>query len=318
MHLTSQPLVSILTPVYNTEKYLDECIKSVIAQTYENWEYIIVNNCSTDKSLEIAQKYSKQHERISVYNNIDFLDVIQNFNNAFHKISPKSKYCKVVLADDWIFPECIEKMVQINETNPSVGIVGSYRLEENRVTLEGLPYPSTVVAGKDICRFHLINNPGHYIFGSLSNLLIRSDLIRNRDKFLNESNIHADTEICYEILQKYDFGFIHQVLSFTRRHNESVTSKIQQYQTNYITLLLILNKYGSHFLNSKEYKMVFEQYLNKYYKMLAGNIFKFKGKEFWFYHRNEMKNLGLSLRKMKLFLSTLVFLYNRTLDKLKL
>jgi glycosyltransferase involved in cell wall biosynthesis len=49
------PLVSILTPVYNGEKYLAECIRSVLAQTYQNWEYTIVNNCSTDKTLEIAK-----------------------------------------------------------------------------------------------------------------------------------------------------------------------------------------------------------------------------------------------------------------------
>ncbi|MCB0227477.1 MAG: glycosyltransferase, partial [Anaerolineae bacterium] len=53
-----QPLVSVVTPVYNTDKYLADCIESVLAQSYDNWEYVIINNCSTDRSLEIAQRYA--------------------------------------------------------------------------------------------------------------------------------------------------------------------------------------------------------------------------------------------------------------------
>ena len=50
------PLVSIVTPAYNEEKYLSTCIESVLAQTYSNWDYMIVNNCSADRTLAIAQE----------------------------------------------------------------------------------------------------------------------------------------------------------------------------------------------------------------------------------------------------------------------
>ena len=55
-----QPRVSVVTPVHNEERYLAECIDSVIAQTYQNWDYTIVDNCSTDRSLEIAQAYGEK------------------------------------------------------------------------------------------------------------------------------------------------------------------------------------------------------------------------------------------------------------------
>src|SRR5439155_14855095 len=105
MSIHSQPLVSVVTPVYNGEKYLSECIESVLAQTYQNWEYIIVNNCSTDNSLEIAQGYAKKDPRIGIHNNPEFVGVIQNHNIAFRQVASASKYCKVVHADDWLFPE---------------------------------------------------------------------------------------------------------------------------------------------------------------------------------------------------------------------
>ena len=59
-NLKNQPLVSVITPVYNGEEYLADCVESVLAQSYEKWEYVIVNNCSTDRTLEIAQEYEKK------------------------------------------------------------------------------------------------------------------------------------------------------------------------------------------------------------------------------------------------------------------
>src|SRR5206468_7458596 len=120
------PLVTVVTPVYNGEKYLTECIESVLAQTYQNWEYIIVNNCSTDRSLEIAQSYAEQDVRIRIHNNQEFVGKEANENIAFRQISPASTYCKMVHADDWLFPECIARMVAVAETNSTVGIVGAY------------------------------------------------------------------------------------------------------------------------------------------------------------------------------------------------
>src|SRR5579862_2506920 len=121
MNRTSQPLVSIVTPVYNGAEFFVECIESVLAQTHHNWEYIIVNNCSTDESLNIAERYAARDSRIRIHNNSQFLDVIANHNAALRQISPLSKYCKFVFADDWIFPECIERMVAVSEQFPSIG-----------------------------------------------------------------------------------------------------------------------------------------------------------------------------------------------------
>src|SRR6266851_2770139 len=105
MNTTSQPLVSIVTPVYNEAEYLAECIGSVLAQTYQNWDYTIVDNCSTDGSVEIAHRYAAKDQRIRILENQQFLHAIPNFNVALRQISPTSKYCKVVLGDDRLFPE---------------------------------------------------------------------------------------------------------------------------------------------------------------------------------------------------------------------
>ena len=182
----SQPLVSVVTPVYNGDKHLAECIESVLSQTYQNWEYVIVNNCSTDQTSTIGRKYAEKDERIRIHNNKEFLDLIPNWNHALKQISSTSKYCKIVHADDWLFPECISHMVNVAEENPSVGMVGAYVLKGNRIKGDGLPYPSTIVPGDVICRATLLKEV--YLFGSPTSTMIRSDIIRQREQFYNEKN----------------------------------------------------------------------------------------------------------------------------------
>lgn len=308
VHPESQPLVSVVTPVYNGEKYLAECIESVLAQTYENWEYVIVNNCSTDRSLEIAQQYAERDARIRIHNNAQFLPAIQNFNHAFLQISPESKYCKVVHADDWLFPECIAQMVNVAEANPSVGIVSSYVLEGIRVKHDELPYPSTVIPGREICRLSLLTSK--YVFGSPTSLLIRSDLIRGRKTFYDESLFEtADQEVCYHLLRNTDFGFVHQVLTFTRVHSESRTSHSQRLNRLILEQLVILKRYGPVYLSREEYERRLAQKMQNYYAFLGKSVFQRRDKEFWNYHKKGLENLGLPLDWAKLVRASIREMY---------
>src|SRR5215467_2931744 len=149
--IESEPLVTVLTPVYNMGSFLAECIESVLGQSYKNFEYIIVNNCSTDNSLDVALSYAKKEFRIQVHNNEKFVGVMENHNLAFSKMSPAAKYCKMVSADDVIFEDCLKRLVECAEANPSVGIVGCYQLSGTRVRWQGFEYPRTMIPGREIC-----------------------------------------------------------------------------------------------------------------------------------------------------------------------
>lgn len=147
-----QPLVSVVTPVYNGEAFLAECMESVLGQSYGHFEYIVVNNCSTDHSLDIASSFAKKDPRVRIHSNDRFVPVIENHNMAFSLISPVAKYCKVVSADDLIFPDCLMRMVGLAEANPSVAIVGSYEIAGSRVRWQGFQYPRSVMPGREVCR----------------------------------------------------------------------------------------------------------------------------------------------------------------------
>lgn len=286
-----QPLVSIVTPVYNGQKYLAECIESVWAQTYERWEYIIVNNRSTDATLEIAQDYARRDPRIRVHTNPEFVNSSANHNIAFRQISPEGKYCKVVHADDWLFPECLGRMVEVAERHPTVGLVASYALKGASLKCDGLPYPSPFLPGREICRLTLRGDL--YVFLSPSTVMFRSDLIRRRGMFYNEAYIHADTEACFDVLQHSDFGFVHQVLSFVRTHEESVSSTVAlRYDTYILAWLDLLRRYGPVYLERDECDRLLTTRLDEYYRFLGKSLFRFREKKFWEYHRRELKRIG--------------------------
>ena len=81
--MKSAPLVSFVTPCYNTRDYLSECIESVLRQTYKDWKFILVDNCSTDRSAEIAERYAGHFpDKIRLVHTESFLSQVQNYNFA--------------------------------------------------------------------------------------------------------------------------------------------------------------------------------------------------------------------------------------------
>ena len=301
----SEPLVSVITPLYNTEKYLGACIESVMTQTYGNWEYVIVNNQSKDRSLEIARSYAERDPRIRVVDNSEFLAAIPNWNQSLRQMSPDAKYCKMVHADDWIFPRCLEAMVEVSEAHPAIGLVSAYRLNEDRVDLDGLPYPSPCTPGREIARRTLLRNP-LYLFGSPSNVMMRADLVRKRDPFYNESSIHADSEVCLDLLQECDFGFVHEVLTYTRRHNEALTSALKSMETHRSGKLICLRRYGPAFLGPDEFQKRVQQVTRGYHRFLSDAVLQRRPKEFWDYHKKILAENGIPYSRLSVFRGVVV------------
>lgn len=302
MSTSQNSLVSIVTPVYNGGTYLAECIESVLKQTYGNWEYIIVNNCSTDDTLKVGERYARMDKRVRVHNNETFLAIIANHNKAFQLISADSTYCKVVSADDWILPECLERMVALADANPSVGIVGSYQLSGGAhkwyLRTYGLPYHSKVVSGREICRAQFL--AGMDVFGNPTSNLYRSSLVRATDCFYPNSSAEADLSACFKHLKSADFGFVHQVLSCERIHEVRQTSISQGLNAYLSSKIGDLLAYGPFYLTGDELEGCVNDLLDKYYTYLATSALHLRGREFWRYHESRLKELGYPLSRLRL------------------
>jgi glycosyltransferase involved in cell wall biosynthesis len=294
---SADPLVSVVTPVYNSERYIGECVESVLAQTYENFEYIVVDNCSTDSTPEIVAEYAKQDPRLRFLRPSEFVVAGANANRALREISSDSVYTKVIHADDWLFPQCVERMVELAVANPTVGIVGAYRLEGSEVTLDGLPFALEVIPGRDLCRAQLLGRPWGYLLGSPSSVLYRSDLVRARPEFYPLDNpFQMDQEVCYLLLGESDFGFVHQVLSYTRRHAEAGTSYFRRVEAEHPGQLNLLLKYGRQFLSEDEYRQRLAARVLRYAGVLALRVPRARHAEFRDYHAETLARLSGKVR----------------------
>ena len=324
MTTKSMPLVSVITPCYNGEPYLAECIESVLNQTYENFEYIIVDNKSTDGSLQTAQKYAELDSRIRIVRNDEFLIQLENYNHTFRQISSQSVYCKMVQADDWMFSNCLEEMVKLAESNPSVGIVCSYTLldygHRTRVYLTGLPYLTSVITGLEACRRYLLN--GTDCFGNPTVSMVRSDIIRSTDKFYDENTVSPDIDMCFRVLKNHDFGFVHQVLTYTRRYNDSIMSILTKFNHKLLTDLFVFLRYGDYYLEKPEYDQRRREIESKYDESIGESILRRMPPQYWQFQKEALSVVGFEISKRKMLwclikvLADLAFNPKHTIERL--
>lgn len=294
------PLVSVVTPFHNTGEYLEECIQSVLAQTYRNFEYVLLDNCSTDASTQIAEKYAQQDPRIRLVKATELIPQIPNYNRALKHISPDSRYVKIVQADDWIFPTCLEEMVRIAVAHPSIGVVGSYSLYEDYLGHVGLPFARTAVfPGRDAIARFLLTDDG--FLGSPTCVMYRSDLVRARDPFfLERYDSYEDVDASLALLEQSDFGFAFQVLTFNRRGNSGHWSKIDSFAPVLLHMYVLVKRYGPSNLSEEAFRRRFTALERRYYSMLASGFLTRKGKAFWEFHRERLAAEGLRIDRARL------------------
>lgn len=129
--LKNNPLVSVIIPCFNAEKYVESAVRSIMNQTYKNLEIIVTDDFSTDKSFEILKNLAKEDSRIKLYKNEKNLKIVKTLNNMVLKAN--GKYIARMDADDISLPERIEKQVLFLEQNPDIAFCGtnSFLIDEN-------------------------------------------------------------------------------------------------------------------------------------------------------------------------------------------
>jgi glycosyltransferase involved in cell wall biosynthesis len=289
----SEPLISVITPFYNTAPFLAECIESVLAQSYTNFEYILSDNCSADGSTEIAQSYARRDPRIRLVRQPRRLPQVQHYNAALSEISSASEYCKMVQADDCIFRDSLVLLKQAFEQSKNIGLASSYDLKGNTLRGSGCPYPATFVCGREVAKLNL--RTGVFLFGSPSTVMYRSSLVREKTPFFEEGLLHEDTEKCMAILEHWDFGFVHQVLAFLRADNESISSAVKTYRPQELDHYIIVRRFASRFLDSQEASALKRKTRRSYYSALAEEVVRLRSKSFWKYHQTGLRTLGEKL-----------------------
>ncbi len=216
--MISNPLVSVCTPVYNGEEFLEECIKGVLNLTYRNFEYLIIDNASTDKTALIIEKYRKIDSRVKVYRNEKTISKIENINLCAEYTSGNAKWIKYALADDYFFPNCLEEMVRVGESDDHIGLISAYRMagkSGREVTNMGLPIEQCVCDGDRILKEHILHRM-RIASSSPSTLMYRKSFFCELNGF-NTKLRHCDVELAFKLLDGHKLGFVHYVLTKSGR-----------------------------------------------------------------------------------------------------
>lgn len=122
--MSNSPKVSVITPAYNAEKYIEESVESILNQTFTDFELIVIDDCSTDKTWEIIQKYAGKDKRVVAVKNEKNLGIAGNRNKGLSLA--RGEYIVWQDADDISLPGRIEKQYMFLESHLDTGIVGGF------------------------------------------------------------------------------------------------------------------------------------------------------------------------------------------------
>lgn len=198
-------------PVYNAEKYLNEAIESILNQTFTDFEFLIFNDGSIDKSCEIITSYNDK--RIKFFNYNKNLGLIKHLNEGI-RIS-EGKYIARMDADDISLPQRLEKQLEFLESNPEIGICScSIRIFGTKEEI--LYYPKD----DNNIKIKMLNNSSI----SHPSAILRSDLIKSTSLKFDENYIHTEDYKFWLELLKYTKAYnIPEILYLYRYHDENVT-----------------------------------------------------------------------------------------------
>lgn len=207
-------LVSIIVPVYNSEKFLEEAIKSILEQTYKNWELILINDASTDESINIIKKFAKEDKRIT------YIELEKNSGTAVARNKgiekATGKYIAFLDSDDWWEKEKLYKQVDFMKQN-NCGF--SFTAFQYAIK-DGREKGTKVFVPQKLNYKQALKNT------LISTITVMFDMdIINKDLIYMTNVKSEDTATWWKILKKgYTAYGINEILSYYRRHKNSKSS----------------------------------------------------------------------------------------------
>lgn len=273
---SNTPKVSVLIPSFNYGIFLPEAIDSVLAQTYDAFELIIVDNCSTDNTVEIVEEYIKKDSRIKLHVNEVNIGMYRNYNQAL--LLAQGEYIKFLNADDKFHVELLEKFVKILDDYPTVSLVTSHRQYfGDKKDILFTPFLG-VQPGREMIIETLIDC--NWVGEPTTVMFRRKNL--NLGLFDTSLLMFADYDMWLRQMQIGNIYVVDEVLSYFRIHNNQGTvtlndnpekylfNRLQHFE--YIRYVLQINRFSYDYLleNSRLYDKVFN-----YLALNSSSLFKY-------------------------------------------
>ncbi|HBR14222.1 MAG TPA: hypothetical protein DD723_01575 [Candidatus Omnitrophica bacterium] len=254
------PKISVCIPTYNGEAFLENCLKSVLSQTFQDIEVVIADDRSKDRTLEIARHFAETDKRIKVYRNPVNCGPTNNFNWCLYLA--QGEWVKFIFQDDLMAsPDFLERM--ISQVDDAIGIAccrrqyvfdpgvdeGLMRWFKEKLKQWDDVYPGqTKISAREVCRAALDVFPMN-LFGEPSALLLKRDLIREYGMF-NTNFIHStDAELSLRIASNRGLVFISDspvIIHYHAKSTSSHNATHRRYSRDVLDHLVLLHEINFH------------------------------------------------------------------------
>lgn len=216
------PQISVCIPSYNHGRFLPQTIDSLLQQTFDDFEILIIDDCSADETEAIVKPYALRNPRIRFIVNPENLGMVRNWNLCLAEA--RGKYIKYLFGDDLLLSrDTLQKMLSLFETKKSISLVSSSRKiidsESNTIGMKS-PFKRDLIArGTKLINFCLAKQDN--LIGEPTAVMFRkSDATRG---FQSQYRQIVDLEMWFHLLEKGDFAYIREPLCAFRIHPRQQT-----------------------------------------------------------------------------------------------
>jgi glycosyltransferase involved in cell wall biosynthesis len=229
-HKISEILVFV--PTYNSEKYLRECLDSVLDQTFQDWECVISDDASVDRSVEIAREYEKKDSRFKVITHDVNVGAANNWNRA--KNNNKSFATKILCSDDYLTIDALKTQLDILKMNETAIIFSErYIVFPNGKKIHPrLPKYASNISFNDAFKYYIKH--GRNIFGEPVTALFRTDLFVNSEGFYPKFEYSLDTSGYMSIARGQEVTFDNNVVGVFRVSKDQWSHQLRGKQFSHI------------------------------------------------------------------------------------
>ena len=282
------PKISIILPVYNVEKYLSQCLDSIVNQAFKDFECICVNDSSTDNSLTILQKYASKDNRIKIINQEN--KGLSGARNAALKVIT-GKYITFIDSDDFISSDYLDKLINIAEKENSdivycghkiyYSLDNKYEKGPNREKLNKLFFEYSKSQKRDKQLEYLLDIVENSRSACMK--LYKTNVIKDNDILFFE-NIYAEEDFSFNILANLyskKINFLDEEMYYYRKQTNSITTNKENVRVNAIKAFALLTKELERRELLKNNEVLKKFVLSKFILIIGKKISKSKQKDIY-------------------------------------
>jgi glycosyltransferase involved in cell wall biosynthesis len=248
MESRNNPLVSICLPVFNGEHFLAPALESVLSQTFSDFELIIVDDCSTDQSTQIIERYASRDKRIKHWRNSEQVGLFRNYNRCFELAS--GQYIKPFAQDDILHNDMVRKLVDVLNADSYIVLTSTARTPicqkgtrivsmTPQASADTYVPPLSSISGREVIKKAI--NPVVNFIGEPTTVMFRNAHVGSG--FDSDFHHLGDLEYWFRILQNGRYLYINEELCSYRMHGGSTSTTNQKYLLYASDLLRLGRKY---------------------------------------------------------------------------